>query len=78
MHPSVRDITIFLYPVGTATMDMHRALGNKEKTGSSYSKQTHKAALSVELLNVDRTSDSLVIERCGQIDTTIDIKIYDE
>ena len=53
MHPSVRDITIS-YPVGIATMDTHRTLGNKEKTDSSYLKQTYKAALSVKLSNVDR------------------------
>ena len=71
MHPSAYDITI-LYPVGIATMDTHRTLGNKEKTGLSYSKQIHKAALRVKLSNINRTSDSFVTEGCGEIDTTID------
>ena len=65
MHPSAYDITI-LYP-----MDTHRTLGNKEKTGLSYSKQIHKAALRVKLSNINRTSDSFVTEGCGEIDTTI-------
>ena len=39
--------------------------------GSSYSKQTHKAALRVELSNINRTFDSLMTKGCGQIDTTL-------
>ena len=44
--PRDRDITV-LYPVGIAT---HRALENKEKTSSSYTKNPHKAALRYKFL----------------------------
>ena len=39
----------------------------------SYSKQTHKAALQIELSNVRRTSDGFVTEGCGRIDMTIEV-----
>ncbi len=41
---SALDITI-LYPVGIATLDRHRTPYKIRKTSSSYSKQSHKAAL---------------------------------
>jgi hypothetical protein len=71
----VSDITI-LYPVGIATMDTHRTLEKTEKTGSSYSKQTHK--LESRSRNVDRTSDNLVTEGSGQIDRDDHRWIHDE
>ena len=56
---------VYIYPVGIATMDVHRTLKKKEKTSSSYLKRTHKAAFWIKLSNVDRTSECLVTEGCG-------------
>ena len=66
--PSARDITS-LYPVGIATIDTHRTLKKKEKAKPSYSKRMHKAALCIQFSNVNRTSERLVIEGCGQTHT---------
>ena len=65
--PSAHDITS-LYSMDIATIDTHRTI-KKKNMSSSYSKQIHKAAPRVRLLNVDRTSDHLMTKGCGQIDT---------
>ena len=55
----------------------HRYHGDTHKIKKnrlvSYSKQTHKATLRIELSNISQTSDGLVTEGCGQIDTTIKV-----
>ena len=74
--PSARDITIILYPVGIATMDTHRILENKEKQACLLL-ETDTQSRSLSGLQLERqsrrTSDGLVTEGCGQIDTTIEV-----
>ena len=75
--PSARDITI-LYPVGTATIDTHRTL-EKEKRDKLILLETVLQSRSVrQLSNVDRTSDGIMTEGCGEINTTIDYRWCDK
>ena len=55
---SVRDITI-LYPVGTATMDMHSTL---EREKLILLETVVQIRCLTQLLNGDQTSDRIVIE----------------
>ena len=68
--PSAHDITI-LYPVGTATMDAHRTLEKEGKDKPILIETVLQSCSLSQLSNGDRTSDRIVIEGCGQIDTVI-------
>ena len=66
-----RDITI-LYPVGTATMDTHRTLEKERKDKFILLETVLQSHSLSKLSNGDHTSDRIVIEGCGHIDTSID------
>ena len=75
--PSGRDITI-LYPVGITAIDTHRTL-EKERRDKLILLETVLQSRSLsQLSNVDRISDGIVTEGCGQIDTTIDYRWCDD
>ena len=57
------------YITVTATMGTHRTLEKERRDSLFYSKQRSLSQLS----NVERISDRVVTEECGQIDTTIDL-----
>ena len=64
---SARDI----YPEGTSTMDTHRTLEKERKDKPILLETVLQSRSLSQLSNGDRTSDCIVIEGCGQIDTTL-------
>ena len=63
--PSACDITI-LYPMGIATMDMHRTLEKERKEKLILLETVLQSCSLSQLSNGDQTSDCIVIEGCGQ------------
>ena len=58
--------------VGTATMDTHRTLEKERRDKLIFLETILQNSSLNQLLNIDRTSDRIATEVCGQIDTTID------
>ena len=63
---SARDITI-LYPVGTATMDMHITLEKERKDKLILLETVLQSHSLSQLSNGDRTSGHILNEGCGQM-----------
>ena len=59
--PSARDVTI-LYPVDTATMDMHRTLEKERKDKLILLETVLQSRSLSQLSNSNRTYDRIVIE----------------
>ena len=65
-------------PVGIATIDTHRTL-EKERRDKLILLETILQSRSVsQFSNVDRNSDGIVTEGCGEIDTTLNYRWCDK
>ena len=65
-------VTLRMSSVGTATIDTLRTLEKERRDKLILLKMVLQTHSLNQLSNVDRTSDRIVTEGCGQIDTTID------
>ena len=75
--PSAHDITI-LYPMGIATIDTHRTLEKERRDKLILLEMVLQSRSVSQLSNVDRTSDGIMTEGCGKIDTNLDYRWCDK
>ena len=64
--------------MGIATIDTHRTLEKERRNKLILLKMVLQSHSVSQLSNVDRTSDGIMTEGCGEIDTTIGYRWCDK
>ena len=64
-------VTLCKSTVGTATMHMHRTVEKERRDKVILLKTVQQSHSPNQLSNIDRTSNQIMTEGCGQIDATI-------